>query len=355
MSSTISCVHAGAFDSADSLNECSLWKLYTAWGVPMERVYKRQAESSWRLACGRTNNGTCNLDMQWKDPQTGVCRRKALLAVLALTEVTVLEMALVKSKEVQSVSQSIEIRLKDGDIAADSDRIIHWTVVGGSAATWLSLAPLSGSLYSSESVAAVKAAADGAGLRDTSTTGPYSTTLVFNSTARLMNRSDFVNGTDQQTITVRLSIVARPYVNETHVTITRSSGLPVGPAEPIEAGEKLTVSVKAVDFEGLPISRPDLQLRLEIRGNLNKNHSIPLQLKADGTNMYTANISETWVREQETVQSAASGLFRSPCASLPVALPRTTQAQIAFRIHQRAVALARAAGGLLPHAASHFR
>jgi hypothetical protein len=272
-----------------------------------------------------------------------------------LTEVTVLEITLVKSKEVQNISQSIEIRLKDGDILADSDRIIHWTVVGGSAATWLSLAPVSGSLYSSKSVAAVKAAADGAGLRDTSATGPYSTTLVFNSTARLMNRSDFVNGTDQQTITVRLSIVAKPYANETHVTITRSSGTPVGRAEPIEAGEKLTVSVKAVDFEGLPISRPELQLRLEIRGNLNKNHSIPLQLKADGTSMYTANISETWVREQETVQSDAFGLFRLPRGSRPVALPFTAAACAALRIHQRAEALARAAGGLLSHAGRHFR
>jgi hypothetical protein len=83
----------------------------------------------------------------------------------------------------------------------------------------------------------------------------------------------------------------------------------------------------------LPISRPDLQLRLEIRGNLNKNHSIPLQLKADGTSVYTANISETWVREQETVQSAASCLFRSPCSSPPGALPLTSVARAAFRIH----------------------
>ena len=132
---------------------------------------------------------------------------------------------------------------------------------------------------------------------------------------------------------VRLSIVAKPYVNETHVTLTRSSVTPVGQAEPIEAGEKLTVSVKAVDFERIPISRPDLQLRLEIRGSLNKNHSIPLQLKADGTSVYTANISETWVREQETVQSAASCLSRLPCASPPVALPLTSAARAALRIH----------------------
>jgi hypothetical protein len=201
------------------------------------------------------------------------------------------------------------------------------------------------------------AKADGAGLGDTATTGPYNTTLTFHSSAVLMTPSDFINGTNQQTISVRLSIVAVPYVNETQVTITRSrsSGAPVGPAEPIEAGEKLTVSVKAVDFEGLPISRPDLQLRLEIRGNLNKNHSIPLQLMADGTSVYTASISETWVREQETVQSDAFGLFRSPRGSRPVALPLTAAARAAFRIHQRAAALARAAGGLLSHVGRYVR
>jgi hypothetical protein len=342
---------AGAFDSADSLDECSLWKIYTAWGEPM-RVYKTRAESAWKPVCESTN-GTCNPDIQWKD--AGRCRRKALLAVLASTELTVLQMDLIKSEPLSNVSQSIELRLKDGDIAADPDRIIHWTIVAGSAAPWLSLGPLNGSLHSSESVAAVKAAAVGAGLGDTATTGPFNTTLTFSSTARLMKRSDFVNGTDQQTITVRLSVFAKPYVNETqHVRITRSSGTPVGAAEPIEAGEKLMVSVNAVDFEGLPISRPDLQLRLEIRGNLNKNQSIPLQLKADGTNVYTANISETWVREPETIQSAAFGLFRLPCASRPVALPCVAEVCAAFRIHQRAAALARAAGGLLPHAASHF-
>jgi len=315
VSSTIGCVDADAF-AETGLVYCILWKIYNAWGEPMTAAY-RMAASSWGAACEKRTNSTCNPDLQWRDPQTGNCRRKALLAVLASTEVSVVDMALIKSEEVRSVSQTIELRLKDGDIAADSDRIINWTVVDASAAPWLSLAPVSGSLYSSESFAAVKAVAVGASLGDTATTGPFNTTLTFKSSARLMNRSDFINGTDQQTITIRLSIFAKPYVNETHVTISRSSGAPVGPAEPIEAGEKLTVSVKAVDFEGLPISRPDLQLRLEIRGNLNKNHSIPLQLKADGTSVYTANISETCVREQETVQSAASGLFRlqSACSA----------------------------------------
>ncbi len=354
VSSTIGCVAAGAFTET-GLDDCILRKIYDAWGEPMKRVYQKTA-AFWRSACQNTNNGTCNPDVQWKDPQTAVCRRKALLAVLALTEVTVLEMAFLKSKEVRSVSQSIQLRLKDGDIAADPDRIIHWTVVDGSAAPWLSFAPVDGSLYSSEPVAAVFATAVGAGLGDTAMTGPFNANITFKSSARLMSPSDFVNGTDQLAITVRLSVFAKPYVNETHVyVITRSSETPVAPAEPIEAGEKLTVSVKAFDFEGLPISRPDLQLRLEIWGNLNKNRSIPLQLKADGTNVYMASISETWVREQETVQCDACGLFRLRCASRPVALPFTAAARVALRIHRRAAALARAAGGLLSHAGRHFR
>jgi hypothetical protein len=326
--------------------DCVKKAIWDAWGSTFQNEYL-----SWERFCP---SESCT-STEWKDPKTAVCRRKALLAVLASTEVSVVEMALYKSKEARSVPQSIELRLKDGDIAADPDRIINWTVVDASAAPWLLLAPVSGSLSSSESVAAVKAVAVGARLGDTATTGPFKTTLTFKSSARLMNRSDFINGTDQQTIIVRLSIFAKPYVDETHVTITRSSGAPVGPAEPIEAGEKLMVSVEAVDFEGLPISRPDLQLGLEIWGNLNKNQSIPLQLKADGTNVYTVNISETWVREPETVQSAAFGLFRLPCGSRPVALPCAAAVCAAFRIHQRAAALARAAGGLLPHAASHFR
>jgi hypothetical protein len=314
-------MHAGAFDSA-GLGVCGLWKIYSAWGTPMEVVYKALADSSWKPVCDKT----CDPDSQWKDPETAVCRRKALLAVLASSEVTVIEMTLVKSDSVRSVSESIELRLKDGDIARDPDRIIHWTVVDGSAARWLSLAPLNGSLHSAMSVAAIEATANSTGLGDTAMTGPFNTTLVFKSTAKLMTTNDFVDGTDTRKITVRLSIVAVPYVNEKHVTITRSSGNPVGQAEPIEAGEKLTVSITAFDSEGLPITRADLQLQLGFRGNLNNNHSTPLQLKADGTNatnVYSATIAETWVREPETVQSDASAFFRLPycrraCSAAPL-------------------------------------
>jgi hypothetical protein len=66
------------------------------------------------------------------------------------------------------------------------------------------------------------------------------------------------------------------------------------------------VFVKAFDAEGLPISRADLPLRLDILGSLNKNHSTPLAQTSNGTNVYKATIPELWVREPETVQSEAS-------------------------------------------------
>jgi hypothetical protein len=286
--------------------DCVKKAIWDAWGSTFRNDYL-----SWERLCENCTSA------EWKDPKTAVCRRKALLAVLASTEVSVVEMDLTKSISDKTVSQQIQLRLKNGDIDSDPGRIIHWNATLGSGSSWLSLSRPNGSVHSAESVADLVAKADGAGLGDTATTGPLKTTLTFHSSAVLMNRSDFINGTDQQTITVRLSIFAKPYVNETLVTITRSSGDPVGPVEPIEAGDKLTVSIKAVDFEGMPISRPDLQLRLELWGSLNKNHSIPLQLKADGTSVYTANISETWVREQETVQSDAYGLCSFALWQLP--------------------------------------
>jgi hypothetical protein len=346
-------VISGAFDSTISLDACTKLRIYDAWGEPMVRAYayETDASGSWTLVCKSTNS-PCNPNLQWVDPKTAVCRRKALMAVLASSEIKVIEMTLFKSDASWTVSQSIELRLKDGEIAADPDRIINWNATAGNGAHWLLLSRLNGSLHSAMSVATIEATVVGTGLGDTATTGPLDTSVTFQSGATLMNRSDFLNGTDVQTISVRLSIVATPFVNATHVTITRSSDTsdtPVDLLEPIEAGEKLTVSVKAFDFEGMPITRADLQLFLDFRGKLNKNHSTPLQLKGGGTNVYTATIVETWIRDQETVQSDVFAFFL--CAQT---LQHLAAARAAFRIHRRAETRARTTGGLLSHAGCYF-
>jgi hypothetical protein len=120
-----------------------------------------------------------------------------------------------------------------------------------------------------------------------------------------MASSDFVDGTNVRTIEVRLTIKAVPYVTDSHVVVTSSaSGRIVQPGEPVEAGDRLTVAVKAVDADGLPISRRDLQLAVEVRGKVNRGRlSAPLEPNTAGTNVYTATIPENWIKEPENVES----------------------------------------------------
>ena len=212
------------------------------------------------------------------------------------------ELALYKSESVRTVSRSIEFRLQTGDIPMDNP--VAWKA--GAAADWLSLDRSSGSVHSSASFSAVRATAHGSGRGDTATTGPIISSITFRSSMTLTTSDAFVNGTELQTIAVRLSIFAVPYVSEAHVTINSSSGNTVRLGDPVDAGDQLTVFVKAFDAEGLPISRADLPLRLDILGSLNKNHSTPLAQTSNGTNVYKATIPELWVREPETVQSEAS-------------------------------------------------
>jgi hypothetical protein len=220
------------------------------------------------------------------------------------------EMTLYKSESVRTVSRSIEFRLQTGDIPMHNP--ISWTA--GAAADWLSLDLSSGSVHSSASFSAVRATAHGSGCGDTATTGPIISSITFHSRMTLTTSDAFANGTELLTIAVRLNIFAVPYVSEAHVTIVSSSGHTVRPGEPVDAGDQLTVTVKAVDAEGLPIARADLPLRLDILGSLNKHHSTPLAQTSNGTNTYKATIPELWVREPETVQSEVFA------ASLPMAV-----------------------------------
>ena len=85
--------------------DCVKKAVYDAWGSTFRNDYL-----SWERLCENCTSA------EWKDPKTAVCRRKALLAVLASTEVSVVEMALVKSKDVRNVSQSIVESLQGSHI-----------------------------------------------------------------------------------------------------------------------------------------------------------------------------------------------------------------------------------------------
>jgi hypothetical protein len=303
---------SGAFSNI-GLDACTKLDVYDAWGTTMQKI-NRDAADGWKASC--TRNCTVN---EWTDRSVkpAACRPKAQMAVLTSSEIAVLEMNLYKSETIRTVSRSIELRLKSGGVLADADHRISWAAAVGSVAGWLSLSTLNGVVDSSASTAEVHATASGTGLGDTATTGPITTNITFHSSATLMKSSDFVNGTNKQTITVRLNIFAVPYVTETHVTIIRSSGDPVRQGESVEAGDQLTVTVHAFDAEGLPIVRAEVPLRLDVLGNLNKNHSTPLAQTGSGTNTYKARIPELWVREPETVQSE---VFAASCSQRKAAV-----------------------------------
>jgi hypothetical protein len=270
-------------------------------------------------ACIRATT-RCDGNKQWRDPTSGICRQKAEVALRASSEK--LQVTLFKTRSTKSVTVQLEVRLQSGDV----DELV-WMATPGS--SWISLGSSNGSVYSSKP-AAIDVTADGTGLGDTATTGPISSNVTVRSTKAGQQSEDavFVDGNDERTITVQLSINAVPYVSDSHVAIASSAfGRIVQPGEPVEAGDRLTVAVKAFDADGLPIMRRDLQLIVEVRGTLNGVYSKPLELNSttSSTNVYTATIPENWIKEPETVESdvlpSSAASLRSPAFVHPLCCP----------------------------------
>jgi hypothetical protein len=260
------------------------------------------------------------------------CLQKAEMTVQASS--AVLEITVVKSRNTTIGTATAELRLKSGDVKYDTyGHQIKWTASLDASKSWLTLHSNTGFVHSGKPVADVIVTADSAGLNDTAQSGPLITSITFRCepAGPGMTTSDFANGTEVRTIELRLTIKAVPYVSNSHVVITRNaSGQIVQRGEPVEAGDRLTVSVKAVDADGLPISRRDLQLTVEVRGKLNRGgHSAPLEPDSAGTNVYTATIPENWIKEPETVESdvlpssvAAATRLRHPLLRVPAAFVR---------------------------------
>jgi hypothetical protein len=237
-----------------------------------------------------------------------------------LASSTVLDVTVVKSRNTTIRNATAELRLKSGDVNYDTNgHQIKWAASPDASASWLTLHSNTGFVHSGKPVADVIVTADSAGFNDTTQSGPLITTITFRCDPEGpgMTTSDFAGGTAVRTIEVRLTITAVPYVRDSHVVITSSaSGRIVQPGEPVEAGDRLTVAVKAVDAAGLPISRRDLQLAVEVRGKLNRGrHSAPLEPNSAGSDVYTATIPENWIKEPETVESdVPTTIFRSPAS-----------------------------------------
>jgi hypothetical protein len=205
------------------------------------------------------------------------CLRRPEMAVQASTNVV--QIILMKSRSNTIATAKAELRLKSGDVNDQEGHQIAWTAALASNADWLALDKLSSSVHSRDPVAEIVVTASASARSDTAQSHPLFASIVFSSKAIGPGMtSDFVNGTNKLTIDVTLAIKAVPYVTDSDVAITGSSGEPtaVGVDKPVTAGDRLTIAVKALDADRLPICRPDLALSVIVRGKLNGAHRAPL-------------------------------------------------------------------------------
>jgi hypothetical protein len=259
----------------------------------------------------------CNATSEWRDPTTRKCRQKADMAVRASSDT--LQMTLMKISSSASVKAQLEVRLKSGDVPE-----IQWQASLGTGSSWLSLSTSSGSVSSSQPVVVITVIANGTGLSDTAITGPMISSVTIRSTVRSNASKDsiFVVGAEVQTIPVHLTVTAVPYVHGSDLSLTSSSGRVVQPDEPVDAGDRLSIKVRAYDAQRMPISRKDLQMTAEFSGNLNGRYTAPLVLDSSGSNLYITTVPESWIREAEPVQSeavlrhAALAAFRVHCGMI---------------------------------------
>jgi hypothetical protein len=202
------------------------------------------AANGYRTEAGigtRCVSGQCAGD-EWADPFSRRCRQKAEMAVRAAS--TALEMTLLKSNTSVTVSYPIELRLKSGSIDADPKHRIEWSATWPSG--WLSLDRASGPVHSTAPVAEIIATANGSGLNDTMRSGPVVTNITFNSSAAAMTSSDFVQGTNVQTIAVRLTINANVYLEADDVQLLSADGAPIEGGS-VKASTDLRVNVYTRD------------------------------------------------------------------------------------------------------------
>jgi hypothetical protein len=253
---------------------------------------------------------------EWQDQTTRKCRLKAAIVVQATT--TTLAMTLIKTMSVNSSVTQLQVRLKSGDVDAIqwsaslslSDTLPERALLG----SWLRLGSptgvvSTGVVSTARPVDTIAVFANAAGLNDTYTTGPLTSTITVRGTSA--SGPVFVEGGDTQTIAVQLTIRALPYISDSHVLITDSAARVVRPGGSVSAGDRLTVSVTAVDADGLPICRPDIQLAVAFRGKLNGDHRATLE--SDGSpNVYTASISELWLRDPEEIEVEVSSASDPP-------------------------------------------
>jgi hypothetical protein len=235
----------------------------------------------------------------WLD-SSSKCKKKALMAAMVASDKLLVK--LLKSRSAPTSESTIEVRLARGDV--DSTEPIVW--VARSSAGWLRLCNTTGSVYSNAPVAAVGVFVDATGLHDTFTTGPLNATIEITSSMPAANSSSsvFERGSRVLEMVAELTIVAEVELVPSDVSVQTLDGgrLSIGAAaategrseifvitDEVAVGSTLIVTVKAFDYERLPISRPGVQIGMNLSmGGVWKGAANLLYLTA---NEYRAGIT----------------------------------------------------------------
>jgi hypothetical protein len=200
------------------------------------------------------------------------------------TASTTLRIAHTKSQSAPNASAKMEIQLASGDVSTPS--VVSWTA--SSSKDWLVISDgtASGTVSSESPVAELSLTVNAGALNDTLVSGPLTATITVLSTID-GRRELFEDGTSSTTMQVEVSISATPSIMMQDVVIKTSSGV-VLEGGTINAGNTLTVIVRAFDFTRAPIFRSTLEIRAELACVGREGWKVNLQHKT--SNVYFVEV-----------------------------------------------------------------
>ena len=201
--------------------------------------------------------------------------------------------AVKKSLAAPNAYSAVEIRLVSGDVDAAS--MVEWNA--SSSCTWLVLGETSGTVASANPVAVMNVTALGSGQNDTSASGPLRSTITVSSRMRNQpGRSDlFELNTSSLVVAVEVTIEAAVFLNPSDVRVQKRSGDDLIHGSEVVAGDTLTVTAQAFDFERRPVTRATLQIPVALSCAETSLEFSTLKWKFGNT--FVVELPSAWIEE----------------------------------------------------------
>jgi hypothetical protein len=217
------------------------------------------------------------------------CRKRPLMAVQVASD----RLAITHAKQPSNrmSNRTVEIRLLSGDVDASS--IVEW--VASSSSDWLRLGQSSGTVSSQNPVARVVVIADASGRNDTLASAPLRSQILVRSSIR--GRSDiFENNTGGSTsnlaMTIELTVEATVVLTKADLQIQTRNGHELFDGSEVVAGDKLTVTARAFDYERLEIARAGMSILLSLDS---QERVRTFELQYLRKNLYRGEVPSSWI------------------------------------------------------------